>query len=86
MKTTKQCPKCSSHVIGMFPDVRQPIAAKDGSNSTRGFHLEAYFCGECGYFEQYLQALPAERQTPLEDTEMKFRWIRPPAESQGPYR
>lgn len=86
MKKSKECPKCSGLVIGMFPDARQMIVAKDGSNSTRSFQVEAYFCGDCGYFEQYLQTLPADRNTPLEETEMKFSWVRPPVESEGPFR
>ena len=91
MKKTQQCPKCESLIIGTFPEVFDLVTAKEDAqggtfNGCKMFQVTVYVCGDCGYYEKYLKTMPADRETPLDETDVKFTWIRRPPEPKGPYR
>jgi predicted nucleic-acid-binding Zn-ribbon protein len=95
MKASKQCPKCDSLRIGYLPTLpdlgRSGIGQRSigkelvdsvwASDQLHGT-LEAYLCGDCGYFETYIQEVS---KVPLEKLE-GFRWINAETDGAGPFR
>jgi predicted RNA-binding Zn-ribbon protein involved in translation (DUF1610 family) len=99
MKTSLQCPKCHSLRIGYFERVRDRGKHSGGERvlDTHGeleggfftgdwkeytAEVEAYVCTDCGFFEEYVKNPKDVRWDKLE----RFRWVRPEAEREGPFR
>lgn len=87
MKESKECPKCTSPTIGLFPSGTVTVGNKDGTISLGGsFGVEIYACADCGYSEIYMATPLKKWRTAPEETELEFVWFRPPPADQGPYR
>ena len=98
MKKSKQCPKCESLKIGHLEyQVDRSTKFDQATERVLGFseepgwladtqvklgRLEAYLCGECGYYESYVI-----RPKKVEwDKLTGFRWVNPSPQDAGPYR
>ena len=80
MKKSHQCPKCDGLRIGYLESVLDwgPPFYTPGVRHSRA-DVEAFVCGECGYFETFLKDPAAG----LEGTE-GFRWLG--SDGDSPYR
>jgi ribosomal protein S27AE len=89
MKKTKQCPKCNSLDLGVFPEVGLNMNEKGGGSSHFGL-FEVYSCGECGYTEFFvtppLRKREAEGLSPADERDCKFHWLNPGGDRKGPFR
>jgi hypothetical protein len=67
LRKIKQCPKCGSTIIigpttiGYFGEIDTIKLPLKGTFFTKSAKLDAYFCMDCGYVEQFIPQHELER-------------------------
>ena len=97
MKSSHQCPKCGSRRVGHMEHqwdsgdegeaAKRPVGRMRWGGKVFGVfepvgELEAYLCGDCGYFESYVK----DPDSVDYDSLVGFRWLNEPPPKDGPYR